>query len=125
MMRRAINFLCRFLCWQPQRQCRNWDWRRGEFVAPRYPTVVYSPPQPIAPDGRARMAILRSLCRHRPPLSASRLDDVIPIGKPAADIILSRSRRGRLTQKQPGPLKNSKAANIAKLPEFLPIHVDR
>jgi hypothetical protein len=58
-------------------------------------------------------------------VSASRLDDVIPIGKPAADIILSRSRRGRLTQKQPGPLKNSIAANIAKLPEFLPIHVDR
>jgi hypothetical protein len=34
-------------------------------------------------------------------------------------ILLSADSRHR------GPLKNSIAANIAKLPEFLPIHVDR
>jgi hypothetical protein len=45
MMRRAIRFLCRFVCLQPQREFARW------------PTVVYTPP-PVDQQARRRMAAI-------------------------------------------------------------------
>jgi len=41
MMRRVMEFLRGIVRWQQRRQRRQWDWRRREFVTPRWPTAIY------------------------------------------------------------------------------------
>ena len=43
MTRLARTLFDLLVRWRRRRQQRRWDWRRREFVEPRYPTIVYSP----------------------------------------------------------------------------------